>query len=353
MNTYLIKEIEVNVDTYEWQKKLKVNHQGGKYIISTPRGVMVLNTFQYKILTCFNGIPKTLREVIDQHSNYNAQSIYKLLDVLIYEKILVNTKDNVLQRKTIGYYWRLITKFPLPKRFLVYMIEKLFVKTNLKLMSVMSLILLLMAIYSNVVLIQYTEFSWYNTPRIFAFFIMGFFVAVYHEMWLGYFIIKHGGSITDFKLRVILGVFATLAINWQYLLLLEKKEKIKVFIYTNLFTSTICGIFSVIGYVFMTLGHQSMARYFCTFSIVGFSYMGINLWPFLFKGDGYNLYCFITDTSRLKNHFFKVIFYKLTARDYYLVKTEKRKYYYLYGTLFIMSLIFLQIAIVKGFRLRI
>lgn len=353
MSFVLNSKIDIQNQLFLYQDSLKVTEKEKKFIVSTFKGIMVLNQKQASILYFFREQPKSIQEAIEEFPELKKENIIKFLDILIYEKLLVDIHQSKVRRKTFKYFFDCVTKFALPKKLFVFIIEKILIKMNITLLKLVSIAFMIAALFLSGSLISYSGFDWSSTPRLLMFLVIGFVIACYHELWLGYFVIRSGGDISDLKLRVILGVFATLAVNWKSLILLSRKEKIKVFLYTDLFTSSLCSLFMLIGFVFMLRDNRSMALTFCTYAMVGYSYLAINLWPFLFKSDGYNIYCFLTETTRVKRSFFGLIYHNLRRKQYPIVKQEKRLYYYVWGSLFIATLILLQVALILGIRLRI
>jgi len=223
-----------------------------------------------------------------------------------------------------------------------------------KFIAILSVILIGLSIYTNYSLILYTGFSWSDVPRLFLFLLIGIFIALYHELWMAAFIIRFGGKSTlRFKLRILLGVFISVVVGWEYLLTLKKKTIISTFLLVDLYTAALCVFFSIIGYIFMLNHNESLSFVFCCFSLIGYSYLAINLWPFLLKGDGYNLFCVCNGVSRLRNYFFHMVYEVFTRRKFDFIPEGKMKVYLLWGGMFVLTLLFIEFAFVKGIRLRI
>jgi hypothetical protein len=254
----------------------------------------------------------------------------------------------------MGYYFRVMTKFKIPTRPFVFLVNNILCKINITIVTLLSILTILASVYTNISLISYTGFSWNDVPRVLAFFLIGILIALYHELWLARFISVYGGRDSlKFKLRFLLGVFISVVVNWEYLLILDRKKIIKTILHVDLITAGLCGFFSLIGYVFMLLEMRSLAFSFCCFSIIGFSYMGLNFYPFLFKSDGYNIFCLATRSFRLRHYFFKIIvsIFRREKLDY--IEKGKLWVYLLWGGLFIATLFFIEYALSHGIRLRI
>lgn len=340
---------------YELQNGLGISKVDKGYLINTPRGVVILNNIQYEILMAFNEEPSEINEVICRYENsFKKEKLEALINKFVFEKLIIKEGANFVSKKTFRYFFKKLTELPLPRKVILFIPKKILSKINIKFMTISSMLIVLMSIFFNATLINYTGFSWSNSPRILAFFFIGILFSVYHELWMAAFVIKNGGEhMVKFKIRFLFGIFISIVVNWSYLLTLERTKRVKLIVLVNLFTAALCGFFSGIGYLFMILGNKYVAFYCCSFSIIGYSYILINLWPFLFKGDGYNIFCFMTDTARLRNYFFKII-YKLIKRERInFIEKYKMKYYVIWGMFFVLTLIFLEYALSKGIRLRI
>jgi len=335
------------------QTGLEVSNYNDKYYIKTPRGLVILTSLQYEILQEFRS-EKTVAEVISKYQHIDNAKMQNLINKFAFEKLIIEPRTPFIKRKTFGYYFRKITKFKIPSAPFIFIVNNILCKLNIYLVTILSLLFVITSIYTNIVLINYTGFSWNDVPRVWSFFLIGLFIALYHELWLARFISVYGGKENlKFKLRFLLGVFISVVVNWEFLLSLERKKIIKTILHVDLITAGLCGSFSLIGYIFMMLGLKNLAFTFCCFSIIGYSYMGLNFYPFLFKSDGYNIFCLITNSFRLRHYFIKIIIslFKREKIDY--IEKNKLWVYLLWGACFIATLIFLQYAVTHGIRLRI
>ena len=335
------------------QNGLEVNKYNDKYYIKTPRGLAILTALQYEILQEFS-LAKTADEVIGKYPDIDRTKLQSLINKFIFEKLIIEPDTPVIKRKTFGYYFRVLTKFKIPAKPLVFLVSKILCRLNIHVVTILSLAFIMASIYTNIILIDYTGFSWNEVPRVWSFFLIGIFIALYHELWMARFICVYGGKENlKFKLRFLLGVFISIVVSWEYLLSLERKKIIKTILHVDLITAGLCGSFSLIGYIFMLTGIKELAFTFCCFSIIGYSYMGLNFYPFLFKSDGYNILCLATNSYRLRHYFFKIIvsLFKRETPDY--IEKGKLWVYLLWGAFFIATLIFIQYAVTHGIRLRI
>ncbi len=333
---------------------MDINRTDINYIVKSPRGVVLLTEIQFQILMEFKGEGTSILNIIEKYNKYGVENIQKLLNKYIFEKLIVKPGANAFQKKTVSYYFRLLTRLELPKAPFLFFIEKVMVPIPTKFIAILSVILIGLSIYSNYSLILYTGFSWSDVPRLFLFLLIGIFIALYHELWMAAFIIRFGGKSTlRFKLRILLGVFISVVVGWEYLLTLKKKTIISTFLLVDLYTAALCGFFSIIGYIFMLNHNESLSFVFCCFSLIGYSYLAINLWPFLLKGDGYHLFCVCNGVSRLRNYFFHMVYEVFTRRKFDFIPEGKMKVYLLWGGMFVLTLLFIEFAFVKGIRLRI
>lgn len=339
---------------YILQDKLIVKETQSEYIVKSPRGVVLLNRLQYEILMRFSETPITLNDIYMQYNNLPSDKLKNLLDKFIFEKLILDTRTNRLQKKTIGYYFRMLTRIELPSRRLIVIIKKCLASRNMTWKVVSSLICISLSIYCNIRLIPYTGFLWNQVERWFGFLLIGIAIAFYHEVWMAAFIIRYGGEHTiKFKLRILLGVFISVVVGWEYLLTIEKKKTLRTFLLVDLFTIALCSKFAIIGFLFMCLSMKSLAYMFCTFSIIGYSYMLINLWPFLLKGDGYNMFCIYNNVARLRNYFLRLIYSVVCRKPIDFIPKGKLLLYLLWGFMFVLSLVFIEYAFYHGLRLRI
>lgn len=339
---------------YEIQEKLDIKRTDKEYIIKSPRGVVLLKEIQYQILMEFTGDGNFVGYIKDKYGKYGADNVEKLLKQFIFEKLIIKPGTNVFEKKTVGYYFRLLTRLILPRKPFIAFIKTVLVPIPVTFTTVMSLLFIVVSVYTNYRLIPYTGFSWSDLPRLFLFLLIGIFIALYHELWMAAFIIKYGGEVTlKFKLRILLGVFISVVVGWEYLLTLKKKQIVKTFILVDLYTAALCGFFSLIGYLFLLGNNRTFSFVFCSFSIIGYSYLAINLWPFLLKGDGYNIFCICSQVSRVRNYFFRMIYEVFTRRKFDFIPQGKMKVYLFWSFMFVLTLIFIEYAVSKGIRLRI
>lgn len=338
---------------YVIQTGLETNKYDNNYYIKSPRGVIVLSSLQYTILQEFVN-SRTIKEIIEKYKEIDSVKLEKLLNKFVFEKLIIEPDLSVLKKKTIGYYFRVFTKFKMPSKQLAFIVNNVICKINLKFAVTLSVLFVIISVFINIKLIKYTDFSWNNVPRIFIFFIIGIVVSFFHELWLARFITTYaGGDKLRFKIRFLLGVFISIVVDWQFLLCLKRKKIVQTFLLVDFITAGLCGFFSIISYFFMLFKQKEMAYIFCSFSIIGYSYMVLNLYPFLFKSDGYNIFCMVTDTSRLRHYFFKmfVSFFRREKIDY--IRKNKLWVYLLWGSMFVLTLLFIEYALQKGIRLRI
>lgn len=338
---------------YVIQDKLEVNKYDKSYYIKSPRGVVILTPLQYEILQHFSS-RCTVDEVINRNKHIDSSKLNTLISKFIFEKLIIEPGSSLLKQKTLGYYFRIATKFKIPTKPFVFLVNRVLCRLDIRVITLFSVTLVIASIFTNMRLINYTGFSWNRVPRILSFFLIGILIALYHELWMARFISIYGGKDNlRFKLRFLLGVFVSVVVNWEYLLSLERKKAIKTILHVDLITAGLCGSFSLIGYCFMLLGMKNIAFSFCCFSIIGFSYIVLNFYPFLFKSDGYNILCLATNASRLRHYFFKIIISALLREKLDYIEKEKLWVYLFWGVMFIATLFFLQYAVTHGIRLRI
>ena len=336
------------------QNKINIEKVENKYIVKTPRGLVVLNKPQYDILMCFSEKAVKVDTVYKKFNNIDIDKLRKLLSQFIFEKIIVDKDAAFYERKTLGYYYKRITSFELPKQPFLRILNPLAGSVNEGVGVILAILSILFSIYTNYELIKYTNFSWSNLPRLMLFFLMGIFISLFHEMCMAVFIIQYGGIHTlKFKLRVILGVFISIAVNWSYLLTVDKKKAIKTFLKADLFTLALSSLFSIIGFIFMMFNEKEIAFKLCSCSIVGYSYMAINLWPFLLKSDGYSMFCITNEVARVRPYFFRIIYSVITRKKIDFIPKSKLPAYLCWGVMFFFTLIFIEYALSKGIRLRI
>lgn len=349
----LEQEYKHSEPCYIIQDKLEVNKYDNRYYIKSPRGVAILTPLQYEILKHFSS-SCTVDEVINRNEHIDSSKLKTLIRKFVFEKLIIEPGSSPLKRKTLGYYFRVATKFKIPTKPFVFLVNRVLCRINIWVITLLSVILIIASIFTNMSLITYTEFSWNDVPRLLSFFLIGIFIALYHELWMARFISVYGGKDNlRFKLRFLLGVFVSVVVNWEYLLSLERKKAVKTILHVDLITAGLCGSFSLIGYCFMLLGMKNIAFAFCCFSIIGFSYMVLNFYPFLFKSDGYNILCLVTNASRLRHYFFKIIISVLQREKIDYIEKGKLWVYLFWGAMFIATLFFLQYAVTHGIRIRI
>lgn len=338
---------------YVIQEKMEVNKYDDSYFIKSPRGVVILTPLQYEILQQFSTCC-TVNEVISRNNHIDSSKLKSLIRKFVFEKLIIEPGSSPLKRKTLGYYFRKATKFKIPTKPFVFFVNRVLCRLNINVITFLSIVTVVVSIFTNMRLITYTEFSWNDVPRLFSFFLIGIFIALYHELWMARFISVYGGKNNlRFKLRFLLGVFISVVVNWEYLLSLDRKKAVKTILHVDLITAGLCGGFSLIGYSFMLLEMKSLAFSFCCFSIIGFSYMVLNFYPFLFKSDGYNILCLITKASRLRHYFFKILISFLRREKIDYIEKGKLWIYLFWGGMFIATLFFLQYSVTNGIRLRI
>lgn len=338
---------------YTVQDKMEVHEYNNNYYVRSPRGLVILTPVQYRILQQFRS-GSTVEEVIKRNEQIDSEKLETLIRKFIFEKLIIQPGSSPLKQKTVGYYYRKLTKFKVPTWPFAFLVHNIFCKLPIKVVTGLSVLMVAVSVFANVQLVAYTGFSWNTVPRVLSFFLIGIIIALYHELWLARFISVYGGKESlRFKLRFLLGVFISVVVNWEFLLSLDRKKAIKTILHVDLITAGLCGAFSVIGYGFMLLEMKSLAFSFCCFSIIGFSYMALNFYPFLFKSDGYNMLCLLTKTGRLRHYFFRLVVSLLRREKIEYIEKKKIWMYLVWGCMFIMTLFFIQYAISRGIRLRI
>ncbi|MCR5459416.1 MAG: hypothetical protein K6F51_05920 [Acetatifactor sp.] len=343
----------VSETRYIVDKDVKILKLNEHYHLRTARGVMILNEKQYDIL-CHFMEGESVENVLHAYHDLDENKVMALIDKFIFEKIINREGAAFYQKKTVGYYFRKLTRFNLPSKPFVAIVMKFLVKLNMKLVLICSALMSLAGIMADVSLVRYTQFTWRGVPRLTVFIIVGMIVALYHELWMATYVARGGGEKSlSFKLRFLLGVFISVVVNWQYLLQYDVKKRIGIFLKVDLITAGFCGLLSVPGLVAMQFGAVEVAYFFCCCSIIGYSYVLLNLYPFFFKNDGYNIFCFLTGTKRLRSYWFR-FFYSLVCKERInYVDKGKMKYYVLWGTMFVLTFIFIVYAIKNNIRIRI
>lgn len=170
---------------YVIQTGLETNKYDNNYYIKSPRGVIVLSSLQYTILQEFVN-SRTIKEIIEKYKEIDSVKLEKLLNKFVFEKLIIEPDLSVLKKKTIGYYFRVFTKFKMPSKQLAFIVNNVICKINLKFAVTLSVLFVIISVFINIKLIKYTDFSWNNVPRIFIFFIIGIVVSFFMNYgWQG------------------------------------------------------------------------------------------------------------------------------------------------------------------------
>ena len=90
------------------------------------------------------------------------------------------------------------------------------------------------------------------------------------------------------------------------------------------------------------------------FSIGGYIFILISIFPFLFKNDGFHLFQEITQVRKIRSRFFKLLFYPFSSKskkDWQKNSTKEKIVIVTWGCCFIVTIITLEYIISNGIRI--
>ncbi|MFJ7953010.1 hypothetical protein ACIQZG_15945 [Lysinibacillus sp. NPDC096418] len=338
---------------YHWVDKGKCMHrEDGKVLVASSNGYLALNQNQYELLNLFDNSPRAINEVIDSYPLKVRNSISLFIELLIKKKILIeSTKKYKLS--VFGYIKKVIF-IPLPHSLLNNIVNYLIKYINIKIVTVIGILINVLGLITILPLISLTEFNLASVPRNITTLLIGFLAAIFHEIWLAIYVHKSGMSIKKWYIRVIWGVVITLSINWSEMLLASRQKRITMFFFVINMTICTASIESILGLIFWYLDFRVIASYFCMFAVGTLIFLVLSLWPFLFKGDGYYLFQEVTSVYKIRPRFVQhvVLFYKKEQRNIWNGMEKKEKsILLLWGIIFTLTILTLNYLIYLGVRI--
>lgn len=340
-------------DLYHWVDKDKCMHRkDGKILVPTSSGFLALNKDQFELLELFDNNPRSIERIIESYPLEYKNSVSSFVDLLIKKNILIESNKKY-KLSFFGYVKKLIF-FPLPYKMLNYIVGIISDYINIKIISVIGLIINIAGLITLLPLVTLTGFTIESVPRNILTLLIGFLAGIFHELWLAIYLHKNNMRVKKWYLRIIWGVIVTLAINWSEMLLESRKKRINMFLFVINMTICTASIESILGLVFWYFDFHILAEYLCMFAMGTLIFFGISLWPFLFKGDGYYIFQEITNVYKIRPKFIQQIafFYRKDQKNTWNSFKRKEKIVLIsWGTIFILSILTVDYLIYLGIRI--
>ncbi|MNC17664.1 hypothetical protein D3C75_655520 [compost metagenome] len=296
------------ISEYHWTSSNRcLARDDGKVLVTTSGGYLALNHEQYDLLKKFDQQARYVEDVIRLYPEEYRSSISSFINLLIQKHVLIESyRQNKL---TIFGLIRKIMFIPLPHKFLDMIVEGLTKYINLKFVTIISVAINTFGLIALFFLMNLTDFTIESVPRNITTFLIGFVAAILHEFWMAVYIKKSGKNITRWYFKIVFGLFVTLATNWSEMLLKTKRKRIIMFLFAINMTLCTSSLEALAGMLAWQLHYETLSSYLCMFSAGTLIFLGITLWPFLFKGDGYFLFQELTGVYRVRPRALRSIFF--------------------------------------------
>ncbi|EIL9239613.1 hypothetical protein LMK19_003007 [Listeria monocytogenes] len=296
---------------YKFSPQDEVIIKDNFYYITLNNGIFKLNKEQYVFLNNFAHCNDILSVLSSYPSEYQL-NIKKLIDYYIDKKILV--PENYVEKNILGLINR-FTKFSMPIFLklriekMVYSIEKMM---NFRICNLLFLILNIVGTFCIISVIKQTHFVIEHSPRTLFMFLMGFIVAIVHELCIALYITHENVSIRRWYIRIWLGFFISIGTNWANMLTKGRKYVISMFIFAINGTLCFVSLTAIIAKILLNYISTEEIMWLVNFSVGGYIFIIVSIYPFLFKNDGFYLFQEIMQVRKIRTRFFNLLFFPVS-----------------------------------------
>lgn len=342
---------------YCWKNNevIEKTEQNRFLVRNTRNEAISLNNLQYEFLLNFSNKYISVNEI----QGIDIDMSNKFIDYLVNKKILVEDGEHIgtkIKNNPLLYIKKLMF-ISVPSNIhkkLENNIEIISQKVNIVFISKMAVILNLLSIPITVYLFRALNFSIADSPRTILTFFIGFLAALVHEFWIAVYIKKRNLGINRWFVKLVIGVFISIGTNWSSMLQRSKKERIFMFIFSINLTFLLASIELFISVLFFKVGQIEISRMLFIFSLGTQIFVGISLYPFLFKNDGYFIFQELVGVYKIRSKALSILFIPFSKNKYIEWKSYKIKEKILISLwllLFILSIFVIEFLVSNAIRI--
>ncbi|MBI0033971.1 hypothetical protein [Lactobacillus sp. M0396] len=339
-----------------WNKPSSIEKTtDGRYILPIKTGMLLINKEQLNFLNIFLQRDYSLREIEKLFSN-DIQQIDTLVEYFFQKGVLIDSQG-ITNKISIYSIFKRIYFWTIPKFIydrVLKSIDKVAKNLNISYCtSVMILINLLSALptiylfFALKINLSIIERNWYML-------LIGFVSAFVHEVFLSIYIRKQNRPIKRWFIKFVFGMFISLGTNWSSMMAESKEKRIKMFLFALNSVITVSSILAFISYVLYSCNQVYISYTLYLMTIANDSFVLLDIYPFLLKNDGYQLFQELTGTYRLRAAFFRCIvamFYPKYRIEWYSKKNIEKIFILIWGTMFIFSMFGIIYASIHAIRI--
>lgn len=314
-----------------------------------------LNVEQYQFLLNFSNKYISVYDLED----VDIEISKKFVEYLVKKKVLVEFGDNLVTKvkKNPFLYLKKILFISVPTSVhtnLEQKVEYISKKINIVYISKLALSINLLSIPGTFYLYQMFNFSISNSPRTLLTFFIGFIAALVHEFWIAVYIKKMDLTINRWFVKLVIGIFISIGTNWSSMLQRSKKNRIFMFLFSINMTFFLASIELVIAYLLLIINQFEFAKIMFIFSLGTQIFIGISLYPFLLKNDGYFIFQELTGVYRIRNKALSILlipFSKSKYREWVSYQRKDKVVLLLWLILFIVGIFLIEYLISNAIRI--
>lgn len=185
-------------------------------------------------------------------------------------------------------------------------------------------------------------------------FLMGFIVAIVHELCMALYITHQRVKINRWYIRVFLGFFISIGTNWSAMLTRGRKQIMSMFAFAINGTLGFVSFFAIITKVLLMYVSTERIMWLVNFSVGGYIFVIISIYPFLFKNDGFYLFQELTQVRKIRTRFFKLLYFpfsKSVRNDWKNNSLKDKIIILLWGLGFLFTIYLVEYFISNGIRI--
>jgi hypothetical protein len=338
---------------YKFISKQDVLKKGNFYYVTLNNGIIKLNEEQYTFLSNFIYY-NDIKSVISNYPNEYQLKVKKLIEYYVERKVLV--PENYIEKNPLNWISRL-TKFSMPvflKLRIENFISSIEKKMNFQIFNTFVFFLNMLGVFCVISIIHETHFVIEHSPRTLFMFLMGFIVAIVHELCMALYITHQRVKINRWYIRVLLGFFISIGTNWSAMLTRGRKQIMSMFAFAINGTLGFVSFFAIITKVLLMYVSTEKIMWLVNFSVGGYIFIIISIYPFLFKNDGFYLFQELTQVRKIRTRFFKLLYFpfsKSVRNDWKNNSLKDKIIILLWGLGFLFTIYLVEYFISSGIRI--
>ncbi|MBP5841445.1 hypothetical protein J8137_02635 [Lactiplantibacillus plantarum] len=308
-----------------------------QYMVITRKTSFKVKKYYAKVLLSFN----QETELDEKYSKADLDLIAFFLDKHVIVPVRAGSGF------TFGRFWSMIyrivrIRIPINLENIVVRPKHISILTGL---SVTFIVMGLTSVYLNRQLLIFEEL---NRNDLLIIYFSVVLTAILHEIFETLYTLSVGSRVREAAIRITWFMFLSFTTNKVYLYEKDKSDRIYVF------SRVIISMLGFVGIVFslaaleFRMGNDMMGVFLKKYAYAALIMIGISIYPFLFRSDGYSLFQEITGVYGVRKRFFSKIFKKNHQRK---ESVKQKLVSTVWGVLFILSVLAVVFAAFKGIRI--